>query len=105
MTQIVASRQRREMFAIEENHTSPIATVTSSNPLKRYKACRAVDPVDERRHCHPHGIVRGDADEAGPEHPQAEGGKRDQPGHEFHAAGELRQRRRPDRGPERREEE
>ena len=30
MTQIVASRHRREMFAIDANHTSPIATVTSS---------------------------------------------------------------------------
>lgn len=30
MTQIVTSRHRREMLAIEENHTSPIATVTSS---------------------------------------------------------------------------
>ena len=39
------------------------------------------------------------------EHPEAERRKRDQPGDEFHAAGKLRQRRRPDRGPERREEQ
>lgn len=30
MTQIVASRHRRGMFAIDANQTSPIATVTSS---------------------------------------------------------------------------
>jgi hypothetical protein len=30
MTQIVASRHRREMCAIDANHTSPMATVTSS---------------------------------------------------------------------------
>ncbi len=30
MTQIVASRHRREMLAIDASHTSPIATVTSS---------------------------------------------------------------------------
>ena len=30
MTQIVANRQRRGMFAIDANHTSPIATVMSS---------------------------------------------------------------------------
>jgi len=30
MTQIVASRQRRGMSAIDANQTSPIATVTSS---------------------------------------------------------------------------
>lgn len=56
MTRIVASRQRREMVAIDVSHTSPIATV---------------DPVDERRDGHPHGIVSGHADEAAAKHPQA----------------------------------
>jgi hypothetical protein len=75
------------------------------HPLKRHRGRAAVDPIDERCDGHPHGIVGRHADEAGPEHPHAEGRKRDQPGDEFHAAGELRQRCRPDRGPERREED
>jgi hypothetical protein len=45
------------------------------------------------------------ADEAAAKHPQAEGRKRDQPDDELHAAGKLRQQRRPDGGLERREEQ